>query len=157
MPVQATSIETWERRELQRFSLCPRLKSRINRPHSRRLRLILLMDDGLLVTGQGLLECQVESGVEALVVVIVATVRRWVARWWCCRLNLLLKPLLLLSVLLLNLWLLTVLLLHRLLWSTLLQLLSRWLLHLLPAHSLKRVVRIHHLQAVCDPAMCCCH
>ena len=123
VPVQTASVKTRERRELQRFALCPCLKSCINRSHSRWLRcrcLILLMDDGLLVTGQGLLECQVESGVEALVVVVIAAVRRWVARWWCRRLNLLLKTLLLLSVLLLNLRLLTVLLLHRLLWSPLL-------------------------------------
>ena len=118
MPVQTTSVKAWERRELQRFALCPCRKSRINRPHCCRLcrrGLVLLMDDGLLVTGQGLLERQVESGVEALVVVVVATVRRWVARWWCRWLNLLLKALLLLGVLLLNLLLLNVLLLSLLL------------------------------------------
>jgi hypothetical protein len=59
--------------------------------------LILLLHDGLLVSGQRLLYRQVHSGVEAL----IATKLACGTPRWCCRLHLLLKALLLLSWLLL--------------------------------------------------------
>ena len=108
--------------------------------------MILLLYDGLLVSGQRLLHRQVHSGVEAL----IATKLACGTPRWCCRLQLLLKALLLLSWLLL-----IVLLLCRLLLSPLLGDLLLWLVLLLyvAAHGLKRVVCVHHLQAVCDATM----
>ena len=83
--------------------------------------MILLLHDGLLVSSQRLLHCQVHSGVEAL----IATKLTSGTPRWCCRLHLLLKALLLLSwllliVLLLCRLLLIALLLRRLLRSPLL-------------------------------------
>lgn len=78
--------------------------------------------------------------------------------------HLLVKALLLLSwllliVLLLCRLLLIVLLMCRLLRGPLLGDLLLWLILLLhvAAHGLERVVRIHHLQAVCDATMRCRH
>jgi hypothetical protein len=50
--------------------------------------------------------------------------------------------------------------LHRLLlgrWLGDLLLYLSLLLHVVAAHGLERVVGVHHLQAVRDAAMCCCH
>jgi hypothetical protein len=109
----------------------------------------LLSDGVLLISSQRLLHRRIQPGVEALVAskLLRGTRRR------CHGLDLLLKALLLLIALLLPKLLLSVVLLCRLLWSPLLRLLGQWLCCWFPAHSLERVVSVHHLQTVRDSAM----